>query len=244
MLEHAVLVNATLVRERVCAHDGFVGLDNHASERGDQGGCAEDLCCVDVHSHWEKRGVCAYGHHNLLKRRVARSLANAVDRDFNLPRTADDAGQSVGRSKAKVIVAVGGPHHLFAADSFGAQGPDHVAVLLWGVVPDRVGDVEGGCPCVNDCSQDLQQEGPVAASGILRAELHIVAQAPCEFDRRHSTLDALSPINLQLVLQVNVRSCQEGMDSMSGSVLHGFISTLDVIWNCSCKTTDHHGLST
>ena len=50
ILQHAVLVNARLVREGVAADDGLVGLDGFAGERGQQLAGGEDLAACRCRS--------------------------------------------------------------------------------------------------------------------------------------------------------------------------------------------------
>ena len=47
-------------------------------------------------------------HHDLLERRVPRSLADAVDRALHLSRARAHAGERVGDSETEVVVAVRG----------------------------------------------------------------------------------------------------------------------------------------
>ena len=46
------------------------------------------------------------GHDDLLERRVAGALAEAVDRHLDLARAGLDRGQRVGRGQTQVVVAV------------------------------------------------------------------------------------------------------------------------------------------
>ena len=45
-------------------------------------------------------------HDDLFERRVARALADAVDRALDLPHAGADRGQRVGDGEAEIVVAV------------------------------------------------------------------------------------------------------------------------------------------
>ena len=54
-------------------------------------------------------------HRNLFKCRIARALADAIDRAFDLARTGAHRGQSIRDSQAKIIVVMCGEDHAFGA---------------------------------------------------------------------------------------------------------------------------------
>src|SRR5262249_45836760 len=84
VLEHPVLVDAGLVRERVRAHDRLVSLDGVARPRGDELRDAPDPADVDAGLAAERVPAYAERHHDLLERSVAGALADAVDGALDL----------------------------------------------------------------------------------------------------------------------------------------------------------------
>ena len=54
-------------------------------------------------------------HHDLLERRVARALADAVDRALDLARAGLHAGERVGDRQPEVVVAVDREHDVAQA---------------------------------------------------------------------------------------------------------------------------------
>ena len=86
MLQHAVLVDAGFMGEGVRADDGLVRLHRETGDGGDQARGAGDHLGIDAGR--ERQGVMAgaQAHDDLLKRSVARALAEPVDRAFDLPR--------------------------------------------------------------------------------------------------------------------------------------------------------------
>ena len=112
LLEHAVLVDAGLVLERVAAHDGLVGLHGVAGQAGDQPRGLGDLARVDLRREADVLLARLEQHHDLLQRRVARALAEAVDRALHLARARLQAGERVRHGQTEVVVAVDGQHDV------------------------------------------------------------------------------------------------------------------------------------
>ena len=90
MLEHAVLMDAALMRERIPADDGLIVLHRKRRHRGYQLGGASQHGCVDVVPVRINVRAGAQRHHHFLERGVAGALADAVDRAFDLPCAAFD----------------------------------------------------------------------------------------------------------------------------------------------------------
>ena len=111
------------------------------------------------------------GHHDLLQRRVAGALAEAVDRHLDLARAGLDRRERVGRGEAEVVVAVDADRRL-AADEVD-DPPDERAELGRDRVADGVRDVDGRRAGLDDGLVDLEQEVGVGAGGVLGAELDL-----------------------------------------------------------------------
>jgi hypothetical protein len=113
--EDAVLMDAALVREGVGAHDRLVGLHEDARVGGHHLRRAHDLPRVDVAVHREVLRARPEGHDHLLERRVACALAEGIERDLNLPRTALHRRQRVGRREPQVVVTMRRPDDVPAS---------------------------------------------------------------------------------------------------------------------------------
>ena len=99
----------------VAAHDGLVALHGHAGQAGQQlaGGVKFLVANVGV----DGQGIAPNvdGHHHFFQRRVARALADAIDRALHLARAAADSRQRIGHRHAQVVVRVGAQHDLVHA---------------------------------------------------------------------------------------------------------------------------------
>src|SRR5207248_4551044 len=106
VLEHAVLVDAGLVRERVAADDRLVRLHRLARQRRQQLTRVEEPRRLDRGVVREAVAAHAQRHHELLERRVAGALADAVYRDLHLPYAAAERREAVRDGQAEIVVAV------------------------------------------------------------------------------------------------------------------------------------------
>eukprot|EP01137_Pigoraptor_chileana_P015167 Opistho-2@70777 len=242
MLEHAVLVNARFVRKCIGSHNGLVGLHDHASVRRDHSTRSHNLRRVNLGVHGKVLCMRVNGHNDLFQRCVSRSLANAVDCDLHLPRSIAHSCESVCSCKPKVIVAVGRPHDLVCAGRVFHEVSDNLPILLRGVVPDRIRDVQSCRAGFNGRTQNSDKKVPVAASSILGAKLDVGAETT---RIGHGPLDlgnALLARYLQLVLQMDVACCKKSVDAVEGSVADGVVGAIDVLLLGPCKSAYYHWL--
>src|SRR5205807_905854 len=86
VLHDAVLMDARLVRESIAADDRFVRLDPLARELREQ--LAARVDAFGRNRRGIRKAILPHAkrHHDLLERRVAGALANAVDRALDLSR--------------------------------------------------------------------------------------------------------------------------------------------------------------
>ena len=107
VLDHAVLVDPRLVGERVAADDRLVRLDREAGQVAHEPRRRGDLLGLDAAGELrELRRARPEGHDDLLERRVAGALAEAVDRDLDLAGAGLDGGERVRGREPEVVVAV------------------------------------------------------------------------------------------------------------------------------------------
>ena len=101
-----MLVNARLVREGVAAHDGLVRLHRLTGQLGEEAAGAEEPGRVDRRVEWQQIGPYPGRHHDLFQRRIARALADPVDRALQLAHAGQHGGQRIGDRQPEVVVAV------------------------------------------------------------------------------------------------------------------------------------------
>jgi hypothetical protein len=87
VLEHAILVDAGLVRKRIGAHDGLVGLHRVTGDAGHQLGSRHDLGGVDARVAGKNIAPRLHRHYHLLQAGIAGTLAQAVNGALHLART-------------------------------------------------------------------------------------------------------------------------------------------------------------
>lgn len=238
VLEDTVLMNAGFVEEGVAADDGLVGLDHHTRQLRDHDRRGVDELGGDGVADGEGVGVGVDGHDNLLHGSVTSALADTIDRDLDLARAVADAGDGVGRGQTQVVVAVGREDDLVSARGVLHQVLDQSAVLLRHVVANRIGNVQRRRAGLDDLAQDVAEELGVGAAGVLGRELDFVDERTRQLDGLDGAADTLLAIDLELVLQVQVRRGQEGMDTAARRGLQGLCGALDVVGRSTRKTAD------
>ncbi len=239
VLEHAILMDAGLVGEGVGADDGLVGLHHHAGVAADHVAAAVDLLGDDVAIDLVHLMAGVEGHGDLFQAGVAGPLADAVDRHLDLARAVLDAGQRVGRGQTQVVVAVARDDHVLAARRVLTDVADQLAVLLRHGVADGVGDVERGRAGLDGHGQHLVEEAGIAAAGVLGAELDVGAQSAGIAHHLAHPLHHLLRRHLELVLHVDGRSGQEGVDARAVGALDRLPGGVDVVVVGAGQAGDH-----
>ena len=201
--QHAVLVDARLVRKRVLADHGLVARDRHAGDRGEQAARRIQPSRVDTGREAEEPLAGPERHHQLLERAVAGALADAVDRAFDLARTRAHRRQAVGDGHPEVVVAMRAQHDLADAAHVLLEVLKGLEVFLGHRVADGVRDVDRrGAGCDRGLDH-LGQELELGAGRVLRRELDVRAQRarmPHAFGRG---VDDLLARHVELVLAVD-----------------------------------------
>jgi hypothetical protein len=166
-LEHAVLVDAGLVREGVLADHGLVALHGQAGDARHQP--ADRVQPFGVDAAWQVEVVAArpHRHHHFLERTVAGPLADAVDGALDLPRAFLDRGQRVGHRQSQVVVAVHAEHNLVDVAHILFEMANGGGILLGHRVADRVGDVDRRGAGGNGVLDYLSQKVQLRAGGVL-----------------------------------------------------------------------------
>ena len=98
------------MREGVAAHDRLVGLHVFTGQLAQQLAGREQLLRVDADLDGTRSGRTRADHDDLFERRVARALADAVDRAFDLPYAGRDRGERVGDRQAEVVMTMRAEH--------------------------------------------------------------------------------------------------------------------------------------
>ena len=242
LLEHAVLVDAGLVLERVAAHDRLVGLHAVAGQARDQAAGAGDLTRGDARREADVGLAGAQQHHDLLQRRVARALAEAVDRALDLARAGLQAGEGVGHRQAQIVVAVDREHDVAQIGHQLVQAAQERRVLVRHRVADGVGDVDRRRALVDRRLQDLGGEVDVGAGGVHRAELDVLDQRAGVRDGGAGLAQHVLARGLQLVLDVDVRRGDERVHARALGVAHRLGGALDVGGVGACQARDDRAL--
>src|SRR5437868_7526597 len=104
--QHAVLVNASLMRERVSTDYGLVGLRRKGNDGREQLAGVVDLLSPNASLIRHPVGAHSHGHDDLFERGISRALANAIDRALYLAGACAQRGKCVGYGESKIVMAV------------------------------------------------------------------------------------------------------------------------------------------
>src|SRR5690606_12020996 len=122
MLEHAVLVDARFVRERVRANDRLVARNRLAGDLRKQARrCVQALRADGAVQTPKMIAAHAQGLDQLFKRGIAGALADAVYRALHLARTGRDRSQAVGHGHAEIVMAMRTENDRVGAAYIGIQ---------------------------------------------------------------------------------------------------------------------------
>ena len=153
-------------------------------------------------------------HHHLFQRAIARALADAVDRAFDLPGAAANRGQAVGDRHAEIVMAMGRKDDVtFAADVRGEVAEQIVHFLRAGVT-HRVGDVEHIGPGIGGDLQRLDQKIALGADRVLGGKFDLPELALGRADRAFDLLQHLVAVHPQLRLAVERAGADEQMEAV------------------------------
>ena len=242
VLQHAVLMDPGLVGEGVAAHDRLVRLNRIPREPRDEPARAGNLLRVEGRVEADARAARPQQHHDLLERRVARALADPVDRALDLTGARGQPGERVRDREPEVVVAVDGDHDLREIRHEAVELAEHVRILVRHRVPDRVGDVDRRRALLDRRLHDLGHELHVGAASVLGRELDVVAVLLGVRDGRARLSDDVLARGHELALDVDVGGRDEGVDARPLGVLDRVPGGVDVGRRRAREAADHRPL--
>ena len=238
LLQHAVLMDAGGMRERVGADDSLVHLHVDAGDGRNQAGSLEELAGVDVGVGVKLPTVHLDAHDHFLHGRVACTLAQAVDGALDLGCAVFNARQRQGRGHAQVVVAMHRHGDVLDAANVLHEVPDATAELVGQAVTGGIGDVHDGCAGVDDGLDDLRQERIVGTTGVLGIELDVLDVAFRMLDGGHRTLDALVLGDAELVMDMAGADADARVDTRTFGVLQRLRGAVDVLGHGTGQADD------
>ena len=229
VLEHAVLVDAGLVREGVLTHHRLVARDRHAGDAGNEPRGGVEAAGVDGGADVEERGARLQRHHHFLQRTVAGALADPVDGALDLPCARDHRGEAVGDRHAEVVVAVDREPHPLDAAYVLAQVAKQLRELIRYGVADGIRNIHRGGPGGDRHLDHLSEELQLGARGVFGGELHVRAQLARPGNAGGAQTQDLLLRHVELVLAVDGAGGEEHVQAVTGSVRQRTCGELDVL---------------
>ena len=224
-----MLVDARLVSERVLTHNRLVPLYLHPGDARHQPTGRKQPAGVHTGVAAEVVASCRHRHHDFFERRVARPLAQAIDRALDLPGTLRDGGQAVGHGQAQVVVTVSTQDRLLDVGYVLLEVPEDRSELLGRRVAHRIGDIDRRRPRVDRLFDNFTEKIQLGPCRILRRKLHVVAVLRRATHHLDSRLDDLRLVHLQLELTVDRTGGQEHVQPPPLGILERRPRTINVL---------------
>ena len=222
-------MNAGFMGEGIRADNRLVRLHREAGDAGNHFRGADDLRGVDPRVAAEHVLAGAHRHHDFFQRGIARPLAQAVDRAFDLTRAGLDGGQGVGHGEAEIVMTMHRPHDLirigYALDQLG----DAFGKLAGQVVADGVRNIDHRGAFLDHRLNDAAEEVQLGTSGVLAGKLHIVDAVAGKAHRPPGRVDDLVGSHAQLLFHVDRAGRDEGVDAPGTRRLDRLEGTRDVL---------------
>ena len=176
-------------------------------------------------------------HGYLFEGCVAGAFAYAVDGHLDLARAVLHTAQGVGCGHAQVVVAVCRDDGAVYVVHVLHEILDFAAVLFGQTVAGGIGDVYHRGSRLDDSLDHAGEILIVGAAGVFGVEFHILYIALGILHRRHSTLQYLFAVAVELVLDVLVAGAYTCVDALVAGVAEGVGCHVYVFLHGACQRT-------
>ena len=181
------------------------------------------------------------GHDRLLQGCVTGPFPDPVDGTLHLAGTRLNGGQGVRNSQSQVVVTVNGQDSLTHIWDPVPDGGDEVPELIGYGVSHRVRDVDGLRTGLYNSLYDFAKVFHVASRRVFRRKLHAVSVPRSVTHGIDGSLSHLVVGLLEFEFDVDVRSCDEGVDPRLFSLLQRLPCPVNILFAGPAKT-GHRGL--
>lgn len=116
---------------------------------------------------------------------------------------------------------------------------NQTSIFFRHIVTDSIGNVESSCSSFNDFTKDMAQKVSIWPSSIFWRKLNLSTQRLCKSNCCNCALDTLITVNLEFVLKVDIRGCQESVNALVRRGFKSFGASLNIARCSSCKTSNN-----
>ena len=201
------------MREGVLAHDRLVVLHREGRDGRDQLRGAGQHRRLDARLVGQHVAASADRHHDFFQRRIARPLAEAVDRALDLPCAARDAGQRIGDREAEIVMAMGREDRLVGIRHARDHLAEHRGIFLRNGIADRVGQVDRRGAGLDRGVDAANQIVDRRAGRVHRRPLDILDEVARLLHRGGDDVEHLLLALAHLVREMDRRGGDEGVDA-------------------------------
>src|SRR6266566_2992566 len=211
ILEHAVLMYSRLVSECILTDDRLIHLYLFTGKLAEQLAGAIQLLCL----HAGRDVVIALSrierHDNLFQRRVSGTLADPVDRAFDLAGAILNCGKTVGNRQSQIVVAVRADRDTIGILQALPQRTNELSIFRRRLITDGIRHVDNRRARINHRIEDRTQVIDFRAAGILGSKFFHRLKVAFRGDREsrfdHIHLQAFKlPCHLQLLFDVHTEA--------------------------------------
>ena len=238
VLQHAILVDAAFMRERILADDGLVVLYREARDTAQHGGGTREVFGFHTGRIRQRVVADAQRHDNFFQRRIAGALAEAIDCTLHLAGPIGHGADGVGDREAEIVVAMRRPDHLVGIGDSLDQAAEQRAIFVRVGITDRVRNIDRGRAALDGDIDTFAQEVELGARCIFCAPLDIVDEVAGLADRPADSFQHGIRPHLQLVLHVYGAGGDESVDTRARSVVDGFAAARDVLLGRTGEAAD------
>src|SRR5437870_13327864 len=228
VLEHAVLMYSRLVSECILTDDGLIHLYLFTGKLAKQLAGAVQLLCL----HAGRDVVIALSrierHDDLFQRRVSGTLADPVDRAFDLAGAILNFGKIVGNRQSQIVVAVRADRDTIGILQALPQRTNELSVFRRRLITDGIRHVDNRRARINHRIEDRTQVIDFRAAGILGRKFDLVAHLARALDSLDGNIESFTTTLVQLVLQVNIACRQKCMNARMRGALQRLPAAIDI----------------
>src|SRR6059036_103236 len=228
VLEHAVLVYSRLVSECILTDDRLIHLYLFTGKLAKQLAGAIQL----LRLHAGRDVVIALSriqrHNDLFQRRVSGTLADPVDRAFDLAGAILNCGKTVGNRQSQIVVAVRADRDAIGILQALPQCTNELSIFRRRLITNRIRHVDNRRARINHRIEDRTHVIDFRAAGILGRKFDLVAHLARALDSLDGDIESFTTTLVQLVLQVNIACRQKCMNARMRGALQRLPAAIDI----------------
>ena len=223
----------------ITTYNGFIRLNRHIHQAAYHTAQRVNLCGVNIGVDTQV-GMTLKCHNHFLEGCVSGSFAYAVDGNFYLTGSIENACYGVGCCHAQVVVAVCAQDGLAGTKCIYMLHEilNLFAVFKWDAEACCVGDIDNCSTSFDYCFYHASEIFIVGATGVFGVEFHVFNISLGIFYGSHCAFDNLFGGAIEFVFNVAFACANAGVNAFVLSKLQCFGSHIYILFYCTGKGAD------